>query len=47
MTVIEEDEAKHMHEDQEDPRIKKFTVTNPVKVAGHIKYTITGEDSEG
>lgn len=31
----------------EDPRIKKFTVSNPVKVSGHIKYTVTGEDVEG
>lgn len=31
----------------EDPRIKKFTVSNPVKVSGHIKYTVTGEDADG
>ena len=47
MTVIEEDEHMHSHEEQENPRVKKFTVSNPVKVGGHIKYTITGEDSEG
>ena len=31
----------------EDPRLKQFTVKNPVKVSGHIKYTVTGVDSEG
>ena len=31
----------------EDPRIQKFTVTNPIKISGHIKYTISGEDSDG
>lgn len=35
-------------EDQpEDPRVQKFTVTDPVKVSGHIKYTVTGIDDEG
>jgi hypothetical protein len=28
----------------EDPIVQKFTVVNPVKVSGHIKYTVTGED---
>jgi hypothetical protein len=27
-----------------DPKIKKFTVVNPVKVSGHVKYTCTGVD---
>lgn len=27
-----------------DPRSLKFSVSNPVKVSGHIKYTVTGED---
>lgn len=30
-----------------DPRSLKFTVSNPVKVSGHIKYTVTGEDQDG
>jgi len=30
-----------------DPRIQLFNVTNPVKAAGHIRYTVTGVDSEG
>ena len=34
-------------EEEEDPRVKKFTVTNPVKVAGNVKYTVTGVDDEG
>ena len=33
--------------DEEDPKIKLFTVLNPVKSAGHIKYTVTGVDSDG
>jgi hypothetical protein len=32
---------------EENPRIKKFTVSNPIKVSGHIKYTITGDDDKG
>lgn len=31
----------------EDPRVHKFTVQNPVKIQGHIKYTVTGIDGEG
>lgn len=31
----------------EDPKLKQFSVKNPVKVSGHIKYTVTGVDSEG
>jgi hypothetical protein len=30
--------------EETDPRIKQFSVTNPVKVGGHIKYTVTGVD---
>ena len=33
--------------EEEDPRARKFTVSNPVKITGHIKYTVKGEDSEG
>lgn len=31
----------------EDPRVAKFSVENPQKSAGHIKYTVTGVDDEG
>lgn len=34
-------------DEPEDPRVTKFTVTNPVKVGGHFKYTVTGVDDEG
>ena len=27
--------------------MKKFSVSNPVKISGHIKYKVSGEDSEG
>jgi hypothetical protein len=33
--------------EEEDPKIKQFTVLNPVKIGGHIKYQVTGVDSEG
>lgn len=35
------------HKDIEDPIVQKFTVSNPVKISGHIKYRVTGEDSDG
>jgi hypothetical protein len=31
LTVMDEGEEKHMFE-EEDPKVKKFTVSNPVKV---------------
>lgn len=34
-------------EDVEDPRVQKFSVQNPVKIGGHVKYTVTGVDDEG
>ena len=34
-------------EEPEDPRVQKFTVTNPSKTSGHVKYTVTGIDDEG
>jgi len=34
-------------EDSMDPRVRKFTVRNPVKVGGNIKYTVEGVDDEG
>ena len=33
--------------EKEDPKVKQFTVTNPVKIGGHIKYTVTGIDGDG
>jgi hypothetical protein len=30
-----------------DPRVKSFSVSNPVKTGGHIKYTVTGVDQDG
>jgi hypothetical protein len=30
-----------------DPRARQFSVSNPVKVGGHIKYTVSGVDMEG
>lgn len=32
---------------EEDPRLLKFSVTDPVKVNNIVKYTIQGEDNEG
>ena len=32
---------------EEDPKIKSFTVKNPIKTNGHIRYTVTGIDAEG
>lgn len=44
----EDDESEIMEDDQpEDPRVQKFTVTEPLKVTGHVKYTVTGIDDEG
>lgn len=34
-------------EEQQDPRVAKFTVQNPVKISNHVKYTVTGVDDEG
>ena len=31
----------------EDPRVQKFNVINPVKISGHVKYTVNGVDDEG
>ena len=46
----DEDESALLGEEEgapEDPRVQKFTVTNPLKVSGHVKYTVTGIDDEG
>ena len=45
--MAEESEQKAEEPEVEDPRVQKFTVTNPVKISGHIKYTVTGIDDEG
>lgn len=34
-------------ERDDDPKIAQFTVRNPVKVTGHIRYTVAGVDSDG
>jgi len=45
---VPDDEAAADEEpEQEDPRVQKFTVQNPVKISGHVKYTVTGIDDEG
>jgi hypothetical protein len=31
----------------DDPRVKLFEVKNPVKLSGHISYSVSGLDSEG
>jgi len=31
----------------ENPRVQKFTVTDPAKVGSHVKYMVTGIDEEG
>jgi hypothetical protein len=33
--------------EEEDPKSKLFSVSNPIKSGGHIKYTVSGVDSEG
>lgn len=33
--------------EEEDPKSKIFSVSNPVKSGGHIKYTVNGVDSDG
>lgn len=43
--------AKEVHvedmADEEDPKSKLFSVSNPVKSGGHIVYTVNGVDGEG
>lgn len=46
LSVIEEGEDKIVLVD-DGPNADKFTVTEPVKVAGNIKYTCIGLDDEG
>jgi hypothetical protein len=42
-----EDDGAEAVEEPEDPRVQKFTVLNPVKIGGHIKYSVSGVDDEG
>ena len=44
---LPESAVEEVEVEQEDPRVKQFTVTNPMKVGGHIKYTVTGVDGDG
>jgi hypothetical protein len=39
--------AKDEQEEPEDPRVTKFMVQNPIKISGHVKYTVSGCDDEG
>ena len=45
------DDSEHQEmivsQEDEDPRAQKFTVQQPIKVAGAVKYTVTGVDDEG
>lgn len=34
-------------QEEEDPKAKLFTVSNPIKTGGHIRYQVSGVDSEG
>ena len=45
--VPDEDAAADEEPEAEDPRVQKLTVQNPVKISGHVKYTVTGIDDEG
>ena len=36
-----------IEDEPEDPRVQKFSVQNPVKISGNVKYTVTGIDDEG
>jgi len=36
-----------LENEKEDPRVQKFNVINPVKISGHVKYTVNGVDDEG
>lgn len=49
MTDYDEAKAVVQHDEDmvEDPRVQKFSVTEPKKVQGFISYTVQGEDSEG
>jgi hypothetical protein len=40
-------QTKDELEEPEDPRVTKFMVQNPIKISGHVKYTVSGCDDEG
>lgn len=44
---VEESPSSVHEEEEEDPKVQKFMVLNPVKIGGHVKYTVTGVDDEG
>ena len=44
---VEDTKGQTTEPEQEDPRVQKFLVQNPVKVGGNVKYTVTGVDDEG
>lgn len=44
---IEDPKTDSSEPEQEDPRVQKFLVQNPVKIGGNVKYTVTGVDDEG
>ncbi len=44
---IEDPESDKEFSEPEDPRVQGFTVLNPVKIGGNVKYTVTGVDDEG
>jgi hypothetical protein len=52
MNLTDYNEAKALVKDESEPvvenaRQQKFSVSNPVKIQGHIKYTVQGEDATG
>ena len=47
MTKLQEVQIEEPIKEEVDPKTKMFKVSNPVKVAGHIRYTVSGVDSEG
>lgn len=48
MKVEDVNQLEDLGNDQDDdPKLRQFTVKNPIKSGGHIRYTVTGLDSEG
>ena len=46
-TFKEVDPNAVLEEEPEDPRVQKFSVQNPIKVGGNVKYTVTGMIEKG
>jgi hypothetical protein len=44
---VEDSSAVEVENEPEDPRVQKFTVLNPTKIGGNVKYTVEGVDDEG